>query len=419
MFPPESSGTVVPVPATLPLRSAATPTAPAPSTTSFVRSSRSTIASLICSSVTETMSSSTRSRIDIVSSPGFFTAMPSAIVKPGPSGSVPAACTPTIRTPGLHRAQRERDAGGEPAAADRDEHRVDVVHLLGELEADRPLAGDDDADPRTGGRTSRRVSATYARAASRRVLDRRARQLDLGAVVARRLDLRHRRVLRHEDARVRADLARRPRDRLPVVAGARRDDAGRALLGRQRRDPVVRAADLERAGALEVLRLEMHLAAARARQRLGAVDRRDARDAFEARARLLDLRKSGAVAVALNVEDLLQDLLHGAERVELAPLHLVEQPPQLGIVGDDRARDGASRAPTRRRTPRRRGCARRRSSSCPDSTRYARCASIFSQSSGTFSPRVASVSTIGGRQSRSRSSARIERTSFSIVFAAG
>ena len=27
--------------------------------------------------------------------------MPSAIVKPEPSGSVPAACTPTIRTPGF------------------------------------------------------------------------------------------------------------------------------------------------------------------------------------------------------------------------------------------------------------------------------------------------------------------------------
>ena len=38
---------------------------------------------------------------------------------------------------------------------------------------------------------------------------------------------------------------------------------------------------------------------------------------------------------------------------------------------------------------------------------------------GTFSPRIASVSTIGGFQSRSRSSARIDRTSFSIVFAAG
>ena len=60
-------------------------------------------------------------------------------------------------------------------------------------------------------------------------LERRAAELDLGAVVARRVDLRHRRVLRHEDARDRADLACRPRDCLPVVAGARSDDAGRTL----------------------------------------------------------------------------------------------------------------------------------------------------------------------------------------------
>ena len=36
------------------------------------------------------------------------------------------------------------------------------------------------------------------------------------------------------------------------------------------------------------------------------------------------------------MEDLVQYLLHGAQRVELAPLNLVEQPPQLGVVGDDR-----------------------------------------------------------------------------------
>ena len=36
-----------------------------------------------------------------------------------------------------------------------------------------------------------------------------------------------------------------------------------------------------------------------------------------------------------------------------------------------------------------------------------------------FSPRAASVRTIGGRQARSGSRARIERTSVSIVFAAG
>ncbi len=123
-----------------------------------------------------------------------------------------------------------------------------------------------------------------------RVFDCGSRELDLGAVVPRRIDLRHRSVLRHEDPRACADLARRPRDRLSVVPRARPYHAGRELLLAQRRDAVVRAAYLERAGALQVLSLEMHCAARKRRQGLGRVDRRDARDAVEPRARLFDLR---------------------------------------------------------------------------------------------------------------------------------
>ena len=230
MFPPESTGTTLPSPPTLPWRSAATPTAPAPSTTSFVRSSSSTIDSVISSSVTETMSSSTRSRMLIVSSPGFLTAIPSAIVKPGPSGSVPAACTPTMPHAGPHGAQRERDAGGEPAAADRDHDRAGVRHLLGELEPDRPLARRSRRVSSNGWTNVAPVCATYACAPASASSMFEPAQLDLGAVVARRVDLGHRRVLRHEDPRVRADLARSPRDRLAVVAGARGDDACRALV---------------------------------------------------------------------------------------------------------------------------------------------------------------------------------------------
>src|SRR6266545_8050330 len=41
----------------------------------------------------------------------------------------------------------------------------------------------------------------------------------------------------------------------------------------------------------------------------------------------------GAVRCVANLEHLLKDLTHGRQRIELAPLHLVEQPPQLRIVG--------------------------------------------------------------------------------------
>ena len=40
--------------------------------------------------------------------------------------------------------ERRRDPRREPAAADRDEHGLGLRHLLGELEPDRPLPGDDD-----------------------------------------------------------------------------------------------------------------------------------------------------------------------------------------------------------------------------------------------------------------------------------
>ena len=197
--------------------------------------------------------------------------------------------------PRLHRAERERDAGGEAAAADRDQHRLDVGHLLCELEADRPLARDDERLLERMNERRTVLRDVLARRVEAR-LDRVAGEHDLGAVVPCCLDLRHRRVLRHEHARARADLARRPRDRLSVVACARGDDSGSAFLLAQQRDAVVRAADLERARALQVLGLEMDLAADEPRQRLGTVDRRDARDAFEARARRFDLGKSGPSA---------------------------------------------------------------------------------------------------------------------------
>ena len=80
MLPPERSASTCPEPPASPPRIAAMLAAPAPSTTSFVRSASRTIASAICSSSTVTMSSSVSPRIRIVTSPGSLTAIPSAIV---------------------------------------------------------------------------------------------------------------------------------------------------------------------------------------------------------------------------------------------------------------------------------------------------------------------------------------------------
>ena len=78
--------------ATWPPSSAATPTAPAPSTTSLQRSISSTIASAVSSSPTATTSSTHWESSRMVSSPGFLTAMPSAIV----IDSVASTATPRL-----------------------------------------------------------------------------------------------------------------------------------------------------------------------------------------------------------------------------------------------------------------------------------------------------------------------------------
>ena len=108
----------------------------------------STIAWEIASSSTTTTSSRRSRRIAAVSSAGYFTAMPSAIV--GPVGSPPRqrrargglnadratapAAAPAIRSRSLTQARRLR-RGSRPCP---DPARK----LLGELEAERPLPGD-------------------------------------------------------------------------------------------------------------------------------------------------------------------------------------------------------------------------------------------------------------------------------------
>src|SRR4051812_30867650 len=113
-LPPLSTTHVVPRGAAFvwPPSSAATPTAPAPSTTSLAFSMHSTMASATSSSGTTTTSSSQRRTSGSVRSPGRLTAMPSAIVNaeetptgsPRRSDSANAAtvstCTPTTSTSG-------------------------------------------------------------------------------------------------------------------------------------------------------------------------------------------------------------------------------------------------------------------------------------------------------------------------------
>src|SRR6185503_5063433 len=91
-------------------------------------------------------------------------------------------------------------------------------------------------------------------------------QDDLGAEVARVLDLHARRVARHDDHRRSPQAAGVIRDALGVVAGRCRDDARRLLPAFEPLQLVERTALLERRGELMVLELEENLGPRRLRQ---------------------------------------------------------------------------------------------------------------------------------------------------------
>ena len=84
------------------------------------------------------MSSSSSSRIAIVSSPGCLTAIPSAIV-PRP---VLPACTPTMLTPGRSARSAIAIPAASPPPPTGSTNVADVRQLGRELEPDRALARD-------------------------------------------------------------------------------------------------------------------------------------------------------------------------------------------------------------------------------------------------------------------------------------
>ncbi len=136
---------------------------------------------------------------------------------------------------GSQRPDRRRDAGGEAAAADRDEDGRHVRQVGNDLEPDRPLPGDDpivvvwrdDRQAAFGGQPFGGRLALVARGADRD---------DLGPVGGDPLSLDGRGVRRHHHDRRRAEEASRPGDALGVVARRVGDDAaGTVCLGTARR----------------------------------------------------------------------------------------------------------------------------------------------------------------------------------------
>src|SRR5439155_877805 len=87
-------------------------------------------------------------------------------------------------------------------------------------------------------------------------------------------ELRDGDAVREDDARRDADELRREGDALTVVAGRRGDHTRSARRRIELEDRVERAADLERARALQVLELEEHVASGELADRRGALRRR-------------------------------------------------------------------------------------------------------------------------------------------------
>ena len=194
--------------------------------------------------------------------------------------------------PRAQRLDRDRDAGDEPAASDRHQHRLQVGLLLEQLERDRALARDHrlvvermDGDQAALLLDLERVGVGLVEIV--------AEENDLGAVLARVRNLDQRRSPRHDDGR-RDALARRVvGDRLRVVARGGGDDAALARRGRELQDLVEGAALLEGAGHLQVLELEAGARPAVPRHRLGAGAGGEVDAAADALARLLDVPQLG------------------------------------------------------------------------------------------------------------------------------
>jgi hypothetical protein len=90
------------------------------------------------------------------------------------------------------------------------------------------------------------------------VVVRLARQHHFTAKGSHRLHLDLRRRRRHDDHRPTAELGRRQRHALRMIAGRRTDHATLQLFGREMNDLVVGAAQLEGKNRLQVFALEQH-----------------------------------------------------------------------------------------------------------------------------------------------------------------
>jgi hemerythrin superfamily protein len=182
---------------------------------------------------------------------------------------------------GRQRARRQRRATEQAAAAERHQQHIQRTGFLEQLARRRALPCEHVGVVvrRDHRQTALRREPGRERFAVLRVA---IEQHDLAAIAARGIDLGLRRVERHEDRRRNAEQARGQRDRLRMIARRECDHARCALRGRELRQRVEGAAELERAHSLQVLALEIHLRVQQAIGGGGAQNRRAVRLALKA-----------------------------------------------------------------------------------------------------------------------------------------
>ena len=157
---------------------------------------------------------------------------------------------------GSRRAQRQCDPADEPAAADRDDHELDIRKVFDYFQADRALTRDDQRIG-VGVHEGLALLVLDPMRERERVVVHVSLEQHLGAIGAAHTHDRVRHASRHHHRRRRAEGRGGIRDTLGVATRGRRDHAAIARGAVQRRDLVQGAADLERSRRFERLDLEM------------------------------------------------------------------------------------------------------------------------------------------------------------------
>ncbi len=269
-MPPESTATAGPLPGIRPDRMAARDTAPDGSTTALARSTSRSMAWLIASSSTVITWSAKAWAWARVSSLQRATAMPSAMVarrsrvtgwpalrarrQGRGTGRFDADHLGPGPVRGLERPTDADDPGQQPASPDGHHDGLGVGSLLGQLEADGALAGDHVGIVERGHEDGARVRRECL-SQHQRVVHQLPLEANRGAVGSGRFDLRQSRTGGHEDGGRAPGEGGGQSHALGVVAGRGGHDGD--PLG-ELGDAVVGPSDLERAGALLLLRLEQH-----------------------------------------------------------------------------------------------------------------------------------------------------------------